>query len=94
MQARFNFMKAHGRQFDDHLLKELRNEACGLSKDAGKFNPKVQNGPGAPKMQLSDSTKKLLDEKWKSIVFPCTGYETYESLHAGVNQKLGRVFPV
>jgi hypothetical protein len=37
-------MSTHASQFDDHLSKAARNEAMGLSPDAGRHNKKVREG--------------------------------------------------
>jgi hypothetical protein len=44
----FEYMSAHGSQFDEHLSKEARNPALGLPPDAGKGNSKVRRGQVSP----------------------------------------------
>lgn len=90
-KASKEFMAKHVSQFDDHVLKRLRNKAIGLPEEAGLGNPKVMLKNGT-KLLPSPSTVKVVDSKWRSIVEPVTGCESYESLRSGINGELGRAF--
>jgi hypothetical protein len=78
-QARFDFMKAHERQFDDHLIAEARNLACGLPEDAR--STKVRTGRvGEAKQAFSPETQALLDAAWRTVVEPETGCADYAAM--------------
>lgn len=84
-------MTLHVSKFDDHVLKQHRNEKCGLPKDAGLTNPKVMANNGTEYLP-APSTIEALNQKWRSIVEPITGYDSYKSFRQGVNRELGRGF--
>jgi hypothetical protein len=94
-RSTFAFMKAHETKFDEHFTKLHRNAACGLpppilsttsaptgSNDAlGSGGSKIrQGGVSTANTVLSDNVRTRLDEKWKDIVAPVTGCESYEEL--------------
>ena len=93
-QARIDHMKMFPTKYDEHMLKEARNEACGRPRNAGlegSRNSKVRKGNvGGGKKALSPETLRAMQEKWESVVLPITGYANYEELRAGVNAELGR----
>lgn len=77
----FDYMKRHAYYFDEKLSKLARNEACGLSKDAGLSQSKLVNGKvGEGKELLSEPLKVKIQEKWSSVVEPVTGCASYEDL--------------
>jgi hypothetical protein len=91
-QSQFAFMKAHESQFDERLSKLARNEACGLSKDAGLLSghSKVRaGGTNCDQHAISSHLKSAIDMKWKIVVEPVTGSRTYEELRASLQIELG-----
>lgn len=77
----FAFMKKHESQFDEHLSKLARNEACGLPKMAGMQASKLNEGSvGKGKERLSKEIKTKIWQKWKEVVEPVTGCVTYDDL--------------
>lgn len=76
-QSSFEFMQAHARQFDDHLLRDARNAACGLPP--GGIRGKTGRGPGAAR-RVSEGIRRRLDELWAQVVTPATGCADYAAL--------------
>lgn len=88
-------MKKYKEKFDDHTYKLCRNEAMGLSKDAGlKDNPgKVRSGnTNDGRKLLSQRVLDKLDKKWKTLMEPVTGFSCYKDMREAVNKELGRSF--
>ena len=88
-------MKEHSSKFDEHLLKNQRNEAIGLPRDAGMQGNagKVRKGAvNESKEVLPDFILDKIDQTWKKTVTPVTGYDSYEALRKGINKELGRSF--
>lgn len=84
-QASFEFMNAHNRQFDDHIVSDVINVKAGLPADAG--TSKVQQGSvGGHKQVLNDKTRSLLDSIWKETIEEKLGFSSYEELIADLNQ--------
>lgn len=82
-QASFDFMKAHAHHFDDHIVREKRDAACGLPP--GGESGKVSSGKsGGGRAALDDDLRALLDGAWASIITPATGLADYEALQAAV----------
>lgn len=78
-------MKAHASQFDEKLSKLARNEACGLPKNAGMTGGKLRGGKsGGGKESLSIELQERIHQKWKEVVAPVTGCETYAELRASL----------
>jgi len=78
-QSRFEFMKAHESQFDEHLTAHARNRACGLPEDARCT--KVHRGEsGQAQQRLDVETRSMLDEFWNNRVTPVTGFVSYAEL--------------
>lgn len=90
------FMRAHPTKYDEHMLKEARNEACGLSPRAGldgRSAGKVHvGGAGRGRARLSPGTLAEMDRKWAEVVAPATGYASYAEMRTGVNAELGRTW--
>lgn len=93
-QASIEHMRKFITKYDEHMLKEARNEACGLHPRAGLDtgdNAKVREGSvGGGKKALTDLTMEAMQEKWNEVVLPVTGYKSYAELRAGVNAEQGR----
>ncbi|RMD86544.1 MAG: sulfotransferase domain-containing protein [Alphaproteobacteria bacterium] len=78
-QARFDFMKAHERQFDDHLTAEARNAACGLP--AAALSSKVRTGrSGGHAGTLGPAIRARLDAIWQSEIASPLGFADYAAL--------------
>lgn len=75
-----DFMRAHARQFDDHLVRETRDEACGLPpSDTGGH--KVRSGKaGGHEAVLSDAVRAALDEAWQREIAGPLGLPDYAAL--------------
>ena len=78
-QARFDFMKAHERQFDDHLTAAARNAACGLPPDAGSSKVKAGRTGGHAGV-LSAAMLDRLNAIWKSEIAEPLGFADYAAL--------------
>jgi len=86
-------MKQNITKFDEHNIKLMRNEIMGLDKHAGFGNNvgKVRNGiVNEGNEVLSERSLSLLDKKWKEVVTPATGYDSYAEFRAGINKELDR----
>jgi len=84
----FIFMKEHESQFDEHLSKLARNEACGLPKMAGMSQSKLKQGKvGAGKMELSQQLRDKIWQKWKEVVEPVTGCASYDELRQQLQKR-------
>lgn len=82
-QAGFDFMKAHGGQFDDHLVRERRDAACGLPP--GGASSKVSTGlAGAAKPIMSDETRAAFDAEWHRMMATPFGLPDYAALRAAL----------
>ena len=86
-------MKQHSTKFDEHPLKNVRNEAVGLARDAGGNSGKVRKGAvNEGKEVLPDYILEKIDQTWKTTVTPITGYVSYDAMREGINKELGRSF--
>eukprot|EP00736_Rhodelphis_marinus_P009614 Rmarinus@m.28309 len=79
-QSSFQFMKEHDDQFNDHFFRSKRNPACGLPGSKG--TSKVQDKKGKAREVLSPETLACIDQRWREIVAPVTGCNSYEELRA------------
>lgn len=78
-QARFDFMKTHARQFDDHLVREARDAPCGLPP--GGVSEKVQTGrTGSGTALLSAELRARFAAKWTATMWAEFGMRTYRDL--------------
>jgi hypothetical protein len=66
-QAGFEFMKRHERQFDDHLVREARDPACGLPP-GGDASKVIQGKSGAGKAMISDAILQEFDTRWRDTM--------------------------
>lgn len=74
--------------FDEKLTKLGRNEACGLPKDAGMQDTKLNRGKaGTGKAKLSDELQQAIQQKWKDVVEPVTGCTTYNELRLALGRE-------
>ncbi|QYX57630.1 sulfotransferase domain-containing protein [Roseovarius sp. SCSIO 43702] len=75
-QASFDFMKAHERQFDDHLLRAARDAACGLPP--GGAASKVHEGRVAGEAHLvPPAIRARYGARWAGTMGAEFGLETY-----------------
>jgi hypothetical protein len=75
-QSGREFMQEHAHRFDDHLLREARNAACGLPP--GGSSAKVR--PAEAPLVLSPEVGAHLQRMWAEVVAPATGHPDYTSL--------------
>ena len=78
-QSSIEFMKRHARQFDDHLIRETRDEPCGLPP--GGDSSKVRDGKvGGAKLVLSGDIVEQLEQRWHEQLTSVFGLANYEDL--------------
>lgn len=78
-QAGFDFMKAHDRQFDDHLLRDIWDRRAGLPADGSAT--KVSEGKsGSGKPLLSADIQALFDARWRETITEEFGIPDYAAL--------------
>ena len=80
-QASLEFMKAHKDKFDEHVMKGLRNEACGLPASAGRDNAKVREGRVGSREALPADIRAELEARWAQLE-ALTGCASYDALRA------------
>ncbi len=82
-QASFEFMMRHETKFDDHLIAEKRNAACGLPAQAR--SSKLRLGKTGDHAQImSAATHALLDRIWQETIGKNLGYATYDDLRSAL----------
>ena len=74
-QASLSFMKAHGRQFDDHLVRAARDAACGLP--AGGWSTKV--GRSGPR-EVPPEIRAAFEARWQETMAAEFGLASYGAL--------------
>ena len=78
-QSSIEFMRQHGTQFDDHLVREARDGACGLPE--GARTSKVRAGRvGDHAHELSADTIHGLDYIWHRDIASRFGFSSYAEL--------------
>ena len=82
-QASFDYMKAHAGQFDDNLVRRMRDAACGLPT-GGESNKVSSGASGRGRQALNDELRGLLDAAWHEVITPATGLQGYEDLQAAL----------
>jgi len=86
-QSSIEFMRAHGTQFDDHLIRMARDSACGLPP--GGVASKVRNGRvGDHASALEPAVLAQLDEIWSERIGRRFGLSCYADLRAAVQRML------
>jgi hypothetical protein len=78
-QASFEFMKRHGDQFDDHLVRQTRDAACGLPP--GGVASKVDHGEigrGAP--LVTPAIREKFAAKWRETMTADFDLASYSDL--------------
>ena len=79
-QARFEFMRAHGSQFDDHLLREARDAVCGLPP--GRTSKLRAGQVGQGRAQLSEALRERFADTWRAELGEALGFDSYAALEA------------
>jgi len=83
-QSSIEFMRRHGSQFDDHLVREARDGACGIPEGAG--TSKVRAGRvGDYAHELSDQTIQGLDYVWHRDIESRFGLRSYAELRRQIS---------
>ena len=82
-QAGFDFMKRHGSQFDDHLVRQTRDAACGLPP--GGSTTKVASGKTGG--QISGDIRRRFEERWLEVIAQEFGLPTYSALDEALQGK-------
>lgn len=82
-QSSYEFMRAHERQFDDHLLREARDQACGLPP--GGVTTKVRAGRvGDHVRELPASVIETMDAMWREVIEARFGFRSYADMRAAL----------
>ncbi|HAR52135.1 MAG TPA: sulfotransferase, partial [Roseovarius nubinhibens] len=78
-QASFDFMKAHSAKFDDHLVRECRDAACGLPP--GGAATKVHSGEvGGEAEIIGPAVRAAFDLRWSETMEAEHGLKHYAAL--------------
>lgn len=78
-QASIEFMREYEQKFDDHLVRNARDELAGLP--AGGDSSKVRSGEvGDHKAELAEDLTQELDAIWQTEIAPVTGLENYQAM--------------
>ncbi len=78
-QAQFDFMKRHKDQFDDHLIRETRDPACGLPP--GGDSAKVSRGKsGAGATTITSELRAKFEARWRETMTSQFGLSSYSDL--------------
>lgn len=80
-QSSVEFMRAHRRQFDDHLVREARNASRGIPP--GGESSKVRTGRvGDHWLELPEEVSQELDAIWREEIEAKFGLSSYRALRA------------
>jgi len=82
-QSSLEFMKRHERQFDDHLVREARDAACGLPP-GGQATKVATGASGAGRRALDARAREALAEAWRERITPYTGLASYDEMRAAL----------
>ena len=78
-QAELSFMKAHERQFDDHLIHQSRDADCGLP--TGGVSTKVGRGnSGTGKIVVDEKMRSRFACRWRETMGREFNLETYAEI--------------
>lgn len=78
-QASIEFMRAHGGQFDDHLVRRARDDACGLPP--GARTSKVRSGrSGGHRHELNEAVVEEMNQVWRREITPRFDFSSYADL--------------
>lgn len=82
-QASLEFMQAHRKQFDDHLLRNARDHIAGLP--TGGDSNKVRTGRvGDHTTELTSQLSEQMDKVWKQTIAGKYGYQSYAEMRANL----------
>ena len=82
-QASIDFMRENGSRFDDHLVRNARNAACGLP--ASGTTSKVRKGKsGGGSREVPPEVLEVWNREWKEVVEPTTGHGSYADLRGAI----------
>ena len=82
-QASIDFMRENGSRFDDHLVRNARNAACGLP--ASGTTSKVRKGKsGEGSREVPPEVLEVWNREWKEVVEPTTGHGSYADLRGAI----------
>lgn len=91
-QSHIDHMKQYPTKYDEHMLKEARNIACGLHPRAGLDGTSAgkvrQGGRCGGKSMMSDEVIQSIQQKWVDVMLPVTGYGSYDEFRKGVEKEL------
>lgn len=78
-QSSIEFMRAHQRQFDDHLVRNARDEVAGLPP--GGDSAKVRKGGvGDHRTELPADIRRELEQLWQAEITPLFGFPDYQAM--------------
>lgn len=78
-QSDFKFMNEHNHKFDDHIVRDTRNEVCGIPADGA--TSKVKSGKvGQGKLQVSKEVMDEFERVWQKEITATLGLQSYEEL--------------
>ena len=84
-QSGIDFMKQHKRQFDDHLIRETRDGACGIPP--GGDSSKVRDGDvGRAAQVLQQSVIDTLEQRWADTLGREFGLQSYADLQTALQR--------
>lgn len=84
-RSHISFMLAHKDKFADPMMRRLSEARCNLP--AGGDSAKVRKGGvGGHTAELSPQTIAALDQVWREVVTPVTGFPTYAELEASLRK--------
>jgi hypothetical protein len=82
-----SFMLEHKDKFDDLMMRQKSEELCNLPP--GSDSAKVrQGGAGGHRTVLSPETSAMLDDAWKRLVAPETGFADYAAFEAALRSRI------
>ena len=85
-QSSIAFMKQHADQFDDHLVRNARDEIAGLPQ--GGDSSKVRDGNvGNHRTELSTELSEQLDTIWRDEVTPSLGFTDYQAMRTELDRR-------
>lgn len=95
-QADINHMKKFPTKYDEHMLKLATNARCGRPPHAGLGggnSGKVRDGKvGGNKGKLSPAMREAIEQKWREVMTPLTGFDSYQEMRKSINRELKRPF--
>ena len=84
-QAEIGFMQQHKSQFDDHVLRDLRDPVLGLP--SGSSSDKVRVGQvGESKQLLTDAVVEAMAQRWQTDITEPLGFSDYAALRAALQR--------